>query len=342
MLNFFRILFVCRPVSLDHVHRLFSFIVLNVLQTPFWLLEIILYQKKVNRHVIKHPPIFIIGHWRSGTTFLHQLLVQNKTVAYLNFYQAVFPKIFLITEKYFKPILQKIVSHRGLNIPYFNRIAFNWNFPCEEETALLSLNSIHSSYWAYVFPKNAEEWFDKKLFKQNGWTNDYLHLIKKISFGNNGKQLILKSPSNTARIPEILTLFPEAKFIYLERDPCEIYYSHLRLWRENIKNFALHKMSEDELDHIIISTYCKIKKKYNNDKALIPASHLYEISYETLVRNHHEEIKKIWNYLNLHQTVDQDKVLANTAYHTNYQPFQHHMNPERCARIEKAIGEYMA
>ncbi|MDQ3566024.1 MAG: sulfotransferase [Pseudomonadota bacterium] len=45
------------------------------------------------------PPLFILGHWRSGTTLLHNLLTRDTgQFAYANTYQAVNPRTFLSTE----------------------------------------------------------------------------------------------------------------------------------------------------------------------------------------------------------------------------------------------------
>jgi omega-hydroxy-beta-dihydromenaquinone-9 sulfotransferase len=45
-------------------------------------------------------PLFILGHWRSGTTYLHNLLAQDEQFAYPNTWQALSPHTFLSTERY--------------------------------------------------------------------------------------------------------------------------------------------------------------------------------------------------------------------------------------------------
>ena len=45
------------------------------------------------------PPLFVLGHWRSGTTHLHNLLAQDiDQFAYANTYQVINPHTFLATE----------------------------------------------------------------------------------------------------------------------------------------------------------------------------------------------------------------------------------------------------
>ena len=58
------------------------------------------------------------------------------------------------------------------------------------------------------------------------WKQEFVFLLKKISLANHNKQLVLKSPPNTARIKLLLSLFPNAKFIFIHRNPYEVYVSN--------------------------------------------------------------------------------------------------------------------
>mgnify|MGYP003353506957 CR=1 FL=1 len=45
----------------------------GVLHTVLHRLEQLFYRRRIAETKITQPPIFIIGHWRSGTTLLHEL-----------------------------------------------------------------------------------------------------------------------------------------------------------------------------------------------------------------------------------------------------------------------------
>ena len=47
--------------------------------------------KKIAEHQLPQAPVFIIGHWRSGTTFLHYLLAKDRRFACLSNAQAFMP-----------------------------------------------------------------------------------------------------------------------------------------------------------------------------------------------------------------------------------------------------------
>lgn len=322
-----------------------GFIIMKAILFPLAVAEKFLYRKKVQAHVIISPPIFIIGHWRSGTTLLHQLLISDKNKAYINFYQALFPQIFLTTEKFLKPALQKIVYLLKMNIPYFNNISFNWNFPCEEETALLNMDSLYSSYWGYVYPKNASTWFDKHLFStdtsgsiKEGWKKDYLFLIKKISYLNRGKQLILKSPSNTARIEQLLEEFPDARFIYVYRDACDVYYSHCKLWEENIKNFSLQKTDIRQVDKIVLTTYEKMMHLYQHTKLKIPEKRLFELPYRELLNNPIQKIKEMYQLLEI-QGLEEFEIdfLKSIEKIKKYETFSYKKDRSKCDEVNNLM-----
>ena len=65
-----------------------------------------LYGRREEKHyrqlldgVTVQPPLFILGHWRSGTTLLHNLLAIDDQFGYPNLYQVFFPHTFLCTEE---------------------------------------------------------------------------------------------------------------------------------------------------------------------------------------------------------------------------------------------------
>src|SRR5438128_529168 len=48
-----------------------------------------LYGGELDRTVVRHAPLFIIGHWRTGTTLLHELLIQDERHTYPSYYHCL-------------------------------------------------------------------------------------------------------------------------------------------------------------------------------------------------------------------------------------------------------------
>ena len=77
----------------------------------------------------KKPPVFVIGHWRSGTTHLHYLLSQDEQFSYLEAFQAFFFRVAFISKSFMRPILNYFMP----NTRPQDNIKIDPGAPTEEE-----------------------------------------------------------------------------------------------------------------------------------------------------------------------------------------------------------------
>ncbi|WP_242117810.1 sulfotransferase family protein [Aestuariivivens sediminicola] len=336
-------------LSIRKISHLIHYIFLRLTSIPLNLVESLIYSRKISKHRIIHPPIFILGHWRTGTSFLHQLLIQDKRFGYLNYYQVIFFGSFLWTERFLKPILQFVAVTLKLKVPFFNNAPFDWDLPCEEDTALLNKNGNNSSYLAYLFPKHAKYWFNRNMLMAdcseeqiNNWSRCYLNLLKKISYKNRGRQLLLKTPPNLARVPLLIKFFPNAKFIFIDRHPKEVFRSHLKLWQSNIDHFSLQSVAEHELRDLILGTYDKMMAKFEKDKEIIKSSHFMEIIYDELTEHPVQIINTIYSKLKLSDFEQLREVFESyVENNSSYKPFTYN-SQLHLESNEKIILKYYA
>ena len=72
---------------------------------PFRYIERKNYDKKIQQ--IDHiNPVFIIGHFRSGTTYLHYLLGQDPQLAYVSTFETMTPGMIIKNEDFFKNLVK--------------------------------------------------------------------------------------------------------------------------------------------------------------------------------------------------------------------------------------------
>ena len=117
----------------------------------FW--ETQLYGRRIDQTVIEHPPVFVLGHWRSGTTLLHNLLTLDPQFTYPNLYSCLFPGHFLLTERL-------VTALTGWAIPKtrpMDNVAADWNMPQEDEFVLL-VRALISPYMLLAFQGRRESW----------------------------------------------------------------------------------------------------------------------------------------------------------------------------------------
>ena len=297
--------------------------IMILIMTPFRIFEKNSFDKIKNDIKVKSP-IFIIGHWRSGTTFLHYLMGQDKNLAYVSTFETMTPNMMIKNEELFKNIVK---NHLPNKRPMDN-LELHADLPYEEEYAVANL-SPYSFYHGWYFPKKMRKYFDQNvLYKNNSngikekWIETYDYFLKKITYKNNGNQIVLKSLVNTAKIPIILKKYPNAKFIYMYRNPYKVYLSTWKLYRKILPIFSFQKLNNYQLDNEILYNYRNLITKYLKDKKFIPHGNLIEISYEDFVKNPFEMLKRIYIKLGLDsfeksKTAFEKYILKHKNYKTN-------------------------
>ena len=326
----------------------FSWLVKTTASEPFRWIELALHNNKIESYQIEQDPVFILGYYRSGTTYLQQLFMQDERFGYTSLYQTIFPELMLTFEKSMTPVLEKFAKiFKSQN--HFHRTQLTWNSPGEEDIALMSSLNPDTAQWGVLFPGNSMKYFQEyTLFETitdvdlNKWKQQYLYLIKKISIANKNKQLILKSPPNTARIQQLLRMFPNAKFIYISRHPLDVYSSCKRLWQMIHKRYMLGKYSPEATDKIIIETYSQMMDRYIADKNLIPEERLVEVCYEDFIMHPIEIIEKVYLQLNLDSFEFCRAAMNEFALaQKNYQMLNHSLDKIEAGEVQQKLSVYI-
>ena len=78
--------------------------VLSMMTSPLRLAERVFFKARVDSTSVTEPPVFILGHWRTGTTFLHDLLVQDREMGYVSLFQTIAPESFFVGQKTLQPL----------------------------------------------------------------------------------------------------------------------------------------------------------------------------------------------------------------------------------------------
>jgi hypothetical protein len=262
-------------------------------------LESLFYGKKIEQTQLDPAPLIVLGHWRSGTTHLYNLLCNDRRYSYSNTYQCIFPSHFLLTEPVIKPLTGWVLpkSRPMDNVPA------GWECAQEDEFALC-LMTMTSPYVMALRPDRIEAY--GRFFNPANMTDaerrefvDAMrHFFKKLAI-KDPRPLCLKSPGHTFRIPMLHEIFPNAKYVYLYRNPYAVYNSSCHLRRTMNEENSLGRCPQPNLEAETADVYEDCFRCYEKDKALIPPGNLYEMKYETLDANPLEELGKMYSSLNL-------------------------------------------
>lgn len=246
-------------------------------------------------------PIFIIGHWRSGTTYVHNLLTQDERFGYCTTFQTIFPRLML---RGYRP-MRHIA---GLFIPSSRAadgMPLGVDTPQEEEVALSNMTPL-SFYHALSSPQRITYWRERALL-MNGvgggeralWRRAMRELVATALHVQQKDLFLSKNPPHTARIAEILRIWPDARFLYLVRNPYAVFESTCNFFSRTIRSTTLESFDLDGFEREVLITYKALIERYERDKLLIRSGNLFEARFEDFVSDPVAMTEQLYRALSL-------------------------------------------
>ena len=318
-----------------------SFSLLNSLGDQ---LQRTIYSRRI-REAIPAPPIFIVGHWRSGTTMLHELMTCDERFNYPTTYQCFAPHHFLVSQWWAARLLWFLVPKQR---PMDNMSA-GMDLPQEDEFALMNLGA-PSPYRRMAFPNSPpkyEEYLDFDGVSSRDlaeWSQKLLWFAKTLTLVRDGS-LVFKSPTHTGRIGLLANIFPDAKFIHISRHPHSLFPSTMRLWKalDHVQGLqATVDTPEDEAqrEEYVLRCLERMYSTFDEQRQKLQESQFFQIRYEELVQHPVETISSIYEQLEL---PDFDAARPHVeAYWDQRKDYQPNPHPELPDHLIQAIRDRWA
>lgn len=262
-----------------------------------------------------HPaPVFIIGHWQSGHSLMHELMANDPQFAVVRLLHSVLPKCWVTLE----PCVQQFLAKRLNRTRHVDDLPLSLDAPQGDDFAMASLSDI-SIYHAYTFPRAAELAFRRAVLLEglsdeevHQWQQTYRSFLQKVAWFTAKSRRLDESPSratsyrllsrngtNTGRIPRVLEMFPQAKFIHLVRNPYHVYAAQSQRWRELTALWGLQSVPLESLTSHAVGCYQAMLQKYLADRNQIPVGQLAEVQYEELLENPMSTLESVYSQLAL-------------------------------------------
>ncbi len=307
-----------------------------------WLIQAVLFGRKIARTKIENDPIFVIGHWRSGTTLLHELLVRDQRHTFPDTYDCFAPNHFLVSGWSMKPALKFLLP---ANRPIDNMLA-GWDHPQEDEFALCNMG-LPSPYLTIAFPNRMPLHPEYLTLDKvppaavNRWKTVFLWFLKCVTL-KRPKRIVLKSPPHTARVRTLLEMFPNAKFIHIVRDPCVVFPSTVNLWKRLNVDQGLQVPNHEGLEEYVYGNFIRMYEAFERDRELIAPGQLCDVHYETLVANPIEEMRRVYEELQLGDfEAVRPAIEEYFAGQKDYKTNRYQITPEMRAEVSRRWGKYM-
>ncbi|HWR99615.1 MAG TPA: sulfotransferase [Prolixibacteraceae bacterium] len=295
--NYFKILRLGHIAPRYYIKILLTTLIV-LIATPFHLWEKMVFRRRIREFKFQKQPLFILGHWRSGTTLLHNMLTKDPSAGYVTTYHSLFPNN-LASKWLFRTFMR-------INMPDkrpSDGVELNIDFPQEDEFAFSNCQP-NAYYNFFYFPTGYKTFYEKSVNHKGLtsketelWFTSYDQLLKKALIDTKGNRIIIKNPVNTARIAQILKLYPDAKFLYIYRNPITVFHSTRRFFQQLYPTLWFHKVDNQFIDNMIFDIYTHLMNSYLEQKSQIPPENLMELRFEEFEQNPVREMEKIYAIL---------------------------------------------
>lgn len=195
-------------------------------------------------------PLFVLGLWRSGTTLMHSTLAEVGDFQYPTTADCMRPSLLRLG---MAPVTNHTV-YRPMD-----GVAIMGGGPQEDEFALLALG-VRSAYRAFLDPRGLDEAGDAldpghwRVDEPGGWAETWREFLGDVQHENPGR-LVLKSPGHTFRLRAIDQIFPRAHYVWMVRDPREVYGSNLKMWVAMWEQYALWRWDPALLERFLARAF---------------------------------------------------------------------------------------
>jgi omega-hydroxy-beta-dihydromenaquinone-9 sulfotransferase len=244
------------------------------------------------------PPIFLLGFWRSGTTFLHELFCCDTRFGFPSTYACMNSAHFLLTEQGFHKRRGKQEAYRPMD-----NMQYSWTSPQEDEFALLCMGA-PSPYEALLVPSlmsDPQMLLDlrhRSAEEQDRWKRTIQLFLRELTV-QQSKPMVLKSPTHGFRFPLLPSIFPESQFVIIERNPYEVFASNLKLWKTLLEMYSLESASSEQIEKFVLAAYLIHEEAITEGTHQISSEKVARVRYENLVADPLREMKRIYSELKL-------------------------------------------
>lgn len=268
---------------------------------PFSAIDALTTGLKRKRFEPIEPPIFILGHWRSGTTHLYNIMTRSPGFQFVSPFATALPWDFLSLTRLLGPLLERALpKHR-----YIDNIPVMKDSPQEDEIGLANMTP-NSFYHALYFPKRFETIFDRGIFfdgmserEKDVWARKLRYFYLKLQIERPGARLLIKNPVYTARPALLAKIWPGAKFIHIHRSPYKVFFSMRNFYAKLFAEFALQPFDHIDVDAHIFRTYSRMMAGLERDRAEIPEEDFIELRFDDVQKDPLAQVKQIYDKFGL-------------------------------------------
>jgi omega-hydroxy-beta-dihydromenaquinone-9 sulfotransferase len=297
------------------------------------------------RHPPMPAPLFIVGHLRSGTTHLQNVLSRSPQFGRVTPVALGLPWDMLGLGALLRPLLERALPEDR----YVDGVAVKPDSPQEDEIALANMQPL-SYYHAVYFPRRFAHNLGRGLLLEgctpgelDRWRRRCVHFLEKVSIQQGGKRLLIKNPVYTARIALLREIWPDAQFIHVHRDPRRVFVSTVHYFRTLLAQLALQRYDHVDVERAVLESYPRVMTALLEQSAGLPPDRFVEVAFERFEREPMGEVERIYGRLGLPGLEEaRPRVEAYLRSVRGYAQNRYDPSPETVRLVEQAWAPFVA
>lgn len=254
---------------------------------------------------LAHEPgaVVVLGYYRSGTTHLHYLLSCDPQFRTPRWCEALAPQGFYLSWLFLRIFMIPFVSAKRPQ----DDVAIGPEWPAEDDFALCNWSAASSLPGRFVVPQlhghyarfhSLEGLTARERWR---WRRTQWAFCWKLAALAGRRRILLKTPSHTGRVRELVDLFGpgRVKFIHIRRDEEAVIRSNVAMHgRLHVYNMQDPPEGE-EVEGGIVEEYAHTEALYEAQAAALAPDDLVEMRYEDLVNDPMGEARRAYGQLGL-------------------------------------------
>ncbi len=264
------------------------------------MIEYVLCYNRLKKEKVTDP-VYVMGHWRSGTTLVQHLLSKDKRFGtFFTVFNSTFNFYHVLHRPYTPLVLGQFSERRPMD-----NMRFGADLPMEEYIAFSKIEA-DSVYAVNYFPQSFNRYMDNSYWqdlpakKAERIKRKYDYMLRKCSEVNGHKRLMLKSPDNTGRISVLHEMYPDAKFINIYRNPYTVIRSTLHMYDSVMDMWAMQDLPDrGDFEDWVIDNFVRMYKNYFAFLETAPEDCIYEIRFEDFEKDPFPYLREAYEKLDL-------------------------------------------
>tara|TARA_Y100000739_G_scaffold28141_1_gene21553 strand:- start:483 stop:1565 length:1083 start_codon:yes stop_codon:yes gene_type:complete len=290
-------------------------------------------------------PIIIVGNPRSGTTFLHRFLIKENIGTGSQLWQMLYPSVILQKcIKPFLPILEKISPAR-----HHSTAAHKTSLTSVETDDVSLLFRYLDGFFLYGFfltfdDEDLFHWVDPNITDRSSRDFSWFESMwKRNILTNKGERYIGKLFSLSSNLPAFQKRFPDAKVLYMVRDPLNVIPSGLSLVTGVLdKKFNFWSLDEkirmrfiDRLYNALIELLNRFHHDWTNNN--INKENVLVVRFDIMMNDFETLMDQIINFIDIEKKDSLAKVIQDTAESQKSYKSKHKYDLEKFGLTEDRI-----